>query len=200
MVQVTRDKCRCHHHPSTTPIYQSNPTVTAIVFQLNPNLPYLQGPAATAKHLAAASAARALARQQQQARSGTGGHKATVSVFGSFLKFANFDDFFSSLQDDDNNDSNHHRHNQDGDGSGERSGPVSVSNGDGVYLLSGCELPEQDLLEDTDFDLRCVTAFESISLYIHMYSLFLYAYQLISCMVRNVCAGAMTRSASTPWV
>ena len=61
-------------------------------------------------------------------------------MFGSFLKFANFDDFFSSLQDDisDNNNSNNHHDNDDG----------------AVYLLSGCELPEQDLLEDTDFDLR----------------------------------------------
>jgi len=104
-----------------------------------------------------------MARQQQQTRSGTGGAKTTVSVFGSFLKFANFDDFFSSLHDDDNNDNNHHHHNQDGDGSGERSGPVSVTNSDGVYLLSGCELPEQDLLEDTDFDLRYVAAVTEIS-------------------------------------
>ena len=67
-------------------------------------------------------------------------------MFGSFLKFANFDDFFSSLQNDssddnnnnDNDNDNDNRHNDDGD----------------VYLLSGCELPEQDLLEDTDFDLR----------------------------------------------
>ena len=119
-------------------------------------LPYPpQGPAAIAKHLAAASAARALARQQQQARSGSAeGQKASVSVFGSFLKFANFDEFFSSLQDDDNND--HHPNHHDGEGGGERSVPLAVSNRDGVYLLSGCELPEQDLLEDTDFDLRYV--------------------------------------------
>ena len=115
-----------------------------------------QGPAATAKHLAAASAARALARQQQQARAGTGaratgaGHKATMSVFGSFLKFANFDDFFSSLQDNDNSDHNHHNQ-------VDTDGPVSVCNSDGVYLLSGTELPEQDLLEDTDYDLRYIS-------------------------------------------
>ena len=77
-------------------------------------------------------------------------------MFGSFLKFANFEDFFSSLQDDDNDSHRNHNNDDDNDGD-ERFNPHSSrGNSDGVYILSGPELPEQDLLEDNDFDLRWV--------------------------------------------